>query len=86
MNDKPINAPKGWKPLPRGTVLVDFSNVDWPLLRQQKLWLADVAGSGHPAEAEVHELAEGLLSLLDKAMDDAAGYLGEETVFGFKKK
>ena len=85
MNDKPINAPKGWKPLPRGTVLVDFSNVDWLLLRKQKAWLVELSADAVVAP-RTREIVEGLLGLLDKAMDDAAGYLGEETVFGFKKK
>lgn len=55
-------------------VMIDVSKVDWKLLREQKLWLA-----AHDAS-----YAEGLLSLLDHIMDQAAEILGEKKVFGFK--
>jgi len=54
-------------------VKVEMSNIDWPLLREQKAWL-EVQQAVEPAE--------GLLHLLDSLMDQAAEILGDHVVFG----
>lgn len=67
------------QPLP-GKTNIDLRKVDWELLRKQKAQLFDLAREGIDGEDQPY--AEGLLSLLDHLMDEAAKTLGEELVFG----
>lgn len=51
-----------------------FENMDWAMLRAQKLWLCEHAGN---------DAAEGLLCLLDNLQDEAVvSGIDEEVVFG----
>lgn len=67
-----------------GKTNIDLSKVDWKLLREQKAWLAETSLQHVSAEGKKswHPQAEGLLSLLDHLMDEAAKTLGEKLVFG----
>ena len=61
-------------------------NIDWKLLREQKLWLysvADPTWAGSSTEPD-RTAAWGLLALLDAIQDDAvdSGEASEEEVFG----
>lgn len=58
-----------------------YEKIDWVLLRQQKRALLDLLRNKNRADAD-SKLFEGLLTLLDAMMDDAAKTLGEEKVFG----
>lgn len=71
---------------------IDMSNVDWVLLRQQKLGLIIVShllresDDMVPDENSDDSTFEGLLSLLDFLQDSAARIIGEEAVFGSDEK
>lgn len=56
-------------------VIVDLTNVDWSLLRKQKLDLLNRIGDEDPLM--------GLVHLLDEIQDQATTVLGEKVVFGF---
>jgi hypothetical protein len=67
-------------------VTVDLSNVDWGLLRKQKLFLLKAVKIRAKAGAsESAEHLRGLVHLLDHIQDQAAETLGEEAVFGKKR-
>jgi len=67
-------------------ITVDLSNVDWPLLRKQKLTLLKTAQRRTKTRAaESAEHLRGLVHLLDHIQDQAAEILGEEAVFGKKR-
>jgi len=68
------------------SVVVNVGDVDWELLRTQKQWLADVAmARGVELQKQSsREVADGLLHLLDRIMDEACVQLGSEIVFGTK--
>ena len=64
-------------------IQVDLTNVDWELLRKQKLTLQTVIGivaRSHPG-IDADDLS-GLLHLLDHLQDQVAEVLGEKAVFG----
>lgn len=54
-------------------------NVDWTLLRSQKLTLMQVIATSPPTVAE--DLT-GILHLIDSLQDEAALFFGEEVIFG----
>lgn len=60
---------------------VKLNNMDWALLREQKLALVTMMMGGAHSEEE-KEALEGIVSLLDTIQDDAARQLGAEAVFG----
>jgi hypothetical protein len=65
---------------------VDLSNVDWGLLRKQKLSLLKAVKVRAKARAsDTADHLRGLLHLLDHIQDQAAETLGEEVVFGKKR-
>jgi hypothetical protein len=67
-------------------VKVDLSNVDWRLLRKQKLSLLKaVKIRAKTGASESAEHLRGLVHLLDHIQDQAAEALGEEVVFGKKR-
>jgi hypothetical protein len=67
-------------------VTIDLSNVDWSLLRKQKLTLLKTAQRrAKMGESEPAEHLRGLVHLLDHIQDQAAETLGEEAVFGKKR-
>ena len=67
-------------------VTVDLSNVDWGLLRKQKLSLLKaVRIKAKTGATEAVEHLRGLVHLLDHIQDQAAETLGEEVVFGKKR-
>lgn len=59
--------------------LIDLSNTDWKLLREQKGKLFD---SFINKRNNNQEWVEGLLNFLDYIQDEAAKQLSDETVFG----
>lgn len=62
-------------------ISVDLDNIDWVLLRLQKLWLLEVVDfeiDGDTAHGD------GLIAFIDHVQDEAASQLGEDTVFGEK--
>jgi hypothetical protein len=64
-------------------VVISLNNIDWSLLREQKLWLIhciDVMSYDNWKTENI----EGVLALLDSIQDQAAEILGEEIVFGVK--
>jgi hypothetical protein len=67
---------------------IDMSNVDWRLLRKQKLALLTVShliSKAHPhvgIENIDHTAIDGLINFLDFIQDCAAEIIGEEEVFG----
>ena len=64
-------------------ISVDLSNVDWKLLRKQKLTLQGVVGivaKSHP-DINASDLS-GLLHLLDSIQDQTAEIIGDSAVFG----
>ena len=69
------------------TVTIDFSNVDWKLLRSQKLILlahmdgVQVTGVA-TTDSPIVRALQGIIYLLDDIQDQAAEIIGEETVFG----
>ena len=67
-------------------ITVDLSDVDWSLLRKQKMTLLKTAQ--RRAKTGTDESAEhlrGLVHLLDHIQDQAAEILSEEAVFGKKR-
>ena len=67
-------------------VTIDLSNVDWSLLRKQKLTLLKTAQRrAKTGASEAAEHLRGLVHLLDHIQDQAAEILGEEAVFGKKR-
>ena len=54
-------------------------NVDWTLLRSQKLTLMQVIATSPPTVAE--DLT-GILHLIDSLQDEAALFFGEGVIFG----
>ena len=66
-------------------VTIDLSNVDWTLLRKQKLILLKTIQSiTKPGLSGRAEFLHGIMHLLDHIQDQAAETLGEEAVFGKK--
>ena len=65
-------------------VQLDGSNIDWELLRQQKLKLVEMLMGGRVSLRRTDAL-EGVVSLLDDLQDQAAEQLGEAAVFGYRK-
>jgi hypothetical protein len=57
--------------------------LDWKLLREQKLCLLTLAGSGHTTEREC-ELLQGVVNLIDHIQEDAVddGSVSEAQVYG----
>jgi len=67
-------------------ITVDLGNVDWSLLRKQKLTLLKTAQRRTKTGAtEAAGHLRGLVHLLDNIQDQAAETLGEEVVFGKKR-
>ena len=64
-------------------ISVDLSNVDWKLLRKQKLTLQAVIGivSKFRPDIDAGDLS-GLLHLLDNIQDQVAEVIGEDAVLG----
>ena len=60
-------------------VNINLNNVDWVLLREQKLWLIEAMSQLKSGD---ELLADGLLGLLDDIQNQAALTLGEDVVFG----
>lgn len=60
-------------------VLVDLTDVDWYLLREQKRQLVEMAHWLQQPEALA---ADGIIHLLDHIQDAAALQIGEAAVFG----
>lgn len=54
-------------------------DIDWALLRSQKLTLIQVIGVSPPTVAED---LQGILHLIDDVQDEAAQRLGDDIVFG----
>lgn len=54
-------------------------DIDWALLRSQKLTLIQVIGVSPPTVAED---LQGILHLIDALQDEAAKLLGSDIVFG----
>lgn len=60
-----------------------IDNMDWKLLRKQKLHLLEILNNEESnITAEQHQSIEGVVSLIDGIQDDAAEELPEEEVFG----
>jgi hypothetical protein len=57
--------------------------IDWPLLRKQKdqLLRLDAHLQDHPDKAQIIELVDGVVGLLDFIQDAASSQLGEDVVF-----
>lgn len=66
-------------------ITVDVSEVDWELLRKQKLHLLEILNDENSSiTAEHHASIEGIVSFLDSIQDGVVdtGKLSEEKVFG----
>lgn len=60
-------------------------NIDWVLLRQQKLWLVE-AIEAYRDVPETQNLIDGLVGLIDKVQDEAVeSGVSEADVFGEEK-
>lgn len=60
---------------------VDVSNVNWNLLRKQKLTLLNVIFPDKIKKSQL-ELLDGLLEFIDYIQDEAEKTLGRDVVFG----
>ena len=63
---------------------INLDNVDWKLLREQKLWLMS-AIKELDLQYGTGDDGEGLLALIDDIQDQAALILGEDAVFDLVK-
>lgn len=60
-------------------------DIDWDLLRQQKVQLLEIQEYVLKSITPPHrwgETVEGIIGVLDSLQDQAAGILGEEAIFG----
>lgn len=62
----------------------EILRVDFPLLRQQKMHLAEIVAESNDISEDQRTSIDGVLGLLDALMDNtvAAGFVSEEEVFG----
>jgi hypothetical protein len=65
----------------KASVTLTLENVDWEMLRNQKLTLVGLSGDGALTKNEADAL-DGVINFLDHVQDQGAKILGEETVFG----
>ena len=61
-------------------LLIDLSNVDWKLLREQKRGLVEIGFK--PDNAKYNDVTNGLLNLIDHLQDETEKQLGSKKVFG----
>jgi len=74
------------KPRKKSRVLrIPVDEIDWDLLREQRVHIGTVSESEKLLPLELAEAASGIWSLLAYLQDEAAKVLGEKAVFGTAK-